>query len=245
MPNCCPTCVEEMYGSGIDPATLVSGNYTVVYQDETDMPCSLNDPVQFDYLGVYVLPTPGDYTLYRRKWNYVRNLYSPIYQIDENGDWEDTRGQYTDNELCGVGENTPNMAYWLDVNKYKRKFYDHLFEWTDYASSRVTKAAIFERWLQWKYEIGSSSILYNNLPQHKRNDHFGHCWMLCPYDINNTENKMRAMLDLVPEQFPLEGRNNHGNYYMQTVNRGHVWGFECTSPTCPYRTAYGKPYFYS
>ena len=41
MPNCCPPCVIEQYGSGIDPSTLVSGTYSVNYRNETDIPCSL------------------------------------------------------------------------------------------------------------------------------------------------------------------------------------------------------------
>ena len=63
MPNCCPPCAEEMYGSGVDPSTLSSGTHVVNYADESDMPCSLNDNEVFSYVGVIVLPNASDYDL--------------------------------------------------------------------------------------------------------------------------------------------------------------------------------------
>lgn len=254
MPNCCPTCVREMYGSGVDPTTLVYGTYVATYQDETDIPCSLNNTANFSYVGVQTFPNSSDYDLYRRKWNYVKNIYSPSYQICEkvpscsgtlaDGEWYDSRSEYTSASNCDPAQ-TPNVAYWLDYNKFQREFYEHLFDWTEYAASRGTGAIMFEKFVQWKYEFGSSTTLYGNLPQHKRNDHYGHCWMLCPYDENNDEHRMRALLGLEDAQWPIEGRNDHGIYYMKTANRGTVWGFECTSPTCPYLTTYSGTYFYS
>ena len=244
MPNCCPTCVEEMYGPGVAPSTLASGNHTVYYRDESALPCSLNDDVAFNYVGVQVLPAPYDYVIYRRKWNYVKNMYNYGYVIDGLGDKVDTREEYTTASTCDP-DNTPNMAYWLDYNKYQREFYEHLFDWTEYAANRGGHATIFEKFVQWKFEAGSNTILYGNLPQHKRNDHVGHCWMLCPYDSNNTIERTRAMLGLSDNEFPLEGRNDHGIYYMKTANRGPIWGFDCSSPTCPYLTTYSGIYFYS
>jgi hypothetical protein len=244
MPNCCPTCVEEMYGSGIDPSALSFDNHLVYYADESDIPCSLNGLVSFSYLGVWVLPTAGDYELYRRKWNYVKNMYNYGYVIDIDGNWTDGRDEFTSGSLCAPAD-VPNVAYWLDYNKYMREFYEHLFDWTLYASSRTTGAAIFEKFVQWKFEIGSSGVLYGNLPQHLRNDHVGHCWMLCPYDSNNNIERTRALLGLGESEFPIEGRNDHGIYYMKTANRGPIWGFECSSPTCPYRTTTSGIYFYS
>lgn len=244
MPNCCPTCVEEMYGPGVDPTTLASGNHTAYYRDESDLPCSLADNVSLVYTGVFVLPTPFAYTIYRRKWNYVKSEYNAGYRIDGSGERIDNRDEYTTGGSCAPNP-TPNLAYWLDYNKYQTEFYDHLFEWTEYAQNRGTKAAIFEKWLQWKFDIGSSTSLYGNLPQHKRDEHVGHCWMLCPYDSNNNIERTRALLGLSDNEFPLEGRNDHGKYYMKTANRGPIWGFECSSPTCPYLTTYGSIYFYS
>ena len=223
---------------------MVSGNHTAYYSDEADIPCSLYSNIGFDYLGVQVLPTAYAYDLYRRKWNYVKSMYNAGYRIDGAGDRIDNRPEYMAVGPCSPSD-TPNAAYWLDYNKFQREFYEHLFEWTEYAQNRGTKAAIFEKWMQWRFEIGSNTGLYGNLPQHKRNDHVGHCWMLCPYDSNNNIERTRALLQLEDWEFPLEGRNDHGKYYMKTANRGSIWGFECSSPTCPYLTTYGNIYFYS
>lgn len=239
MPNCCPGCVQEMYGGGIDPATLALSSLSVNYKDDSDVPCSLNDDVATNYIGVYVLPGASDYTLYRRKWNYVKNLYNAGYTIDSSGDPTDTRDEYFTIGECSP-DDTPNAAYWLDYNRYQAEFYSDLFNWTMYAQSRPTHAAIFERWLQWKNETGTVDI-YGNLPQHKKNSHVGHCWMLCPYDSNTSIERTIALLGATPP----EGRNDHGVYYMKTASRGSVWGFECTSPTCPYFTTYSGIYFYS
>lgn len=244
MPNCCPPCAEEMYGAGVDPAALASNTHTVNYRDETDIPCSLANNASLDYVDVFVLPSPSDYDLYRQKWNYVKNLYNAGYRIDGSGDRIDNRDDYFTNGPCSPSD-TPNVAYWLDYNKYQEEFYDHLFEWTEYAQNKGSTAAIFEHWLQWRFQSGSNTGSYGNLPKHKRNDHVGHCWMLCPYDSNNTIERTRALLGLADGQFPIEGRNDHGIYYMKTAAKGNVWGFECSSPTCPYLTTYSSIYFYS
>jgi len=205
-----------------------------------------------------MLPNPSDYDLYRRKWNYVKHEYNSGYLrcedaeekniipvcTDPLGTWFTLREEFLDSSICDPNL-TPNAAYWLDYNRFQREFYEHLFEWTEYAHNRGINAVIFERWLQWKFEIGSSTNLYGNLSQHTRNDHIGHCWMLCPYDSNNNIERTRALLGLGDSEFPIEGRNDHGKYYMKTASRGSVWGFECSSPTCPYLTTYSGTYFYS
>lgn len=241
MPNCCPTCVEEMYGSGIDPTTLVSGTLSVDYRDETAIPCSLANTTSFFYTGVWVLPQPADYDLYRRKWNYVKNMYNAGYSIDSSGNKEDVRDDYFTVGPCSPSD-TPNAAYWLDYNKYQREFYEYLFEWTDYAQNRGIRVAIFEKWLQWRFEIGSSTSLYGNLPHHKRNNHDGHCWMPCPYSTDSTDERSDAMWAV--SGHPTLTKNDHGNNYMQTDSNGTVWGWRCTYSGCPYEAVYNKPYFY-
>lgn len=242
MSNCCPSCVDEVYGSGVDPTTLVSGSRAVDYRDESDIPCSLASNSTVTYYGVWLLPTEADYTLYRCKWNYVKNLYNAGYAIDGSGDWDDPRSEDFASGPC-YPVDTPNAAYWLDYNKYLEEFYTDLFDWTYYAQNRGAGATIFEKWVQHKFSMGTT--MYGNLPQHKKHEHVGHCWMPCPYDVNTEVVRMRAMLDLDVGQFPIEGRNDHGVYYMKTDHSGPVWGFSCTYHNCPYLVAYGSTYFYA
>jgi len=243
MPGCSPPCVEEAYGAGIDESQITLQTFSVDYYDETDehddrgMPCSLSHVVPFSYDNVWMIPT-NQVTLYRRKWNYVKNLYQPAYFIDINGDWNDSRPSSFEGGVCSPEDtHTPNMSKRLDDNKYERTFYDDLLSWCTYMKGRPA-GTIFEKFLQWQYEIGT--VMYGNLPQYNKNNHTGHCWMPCPYSTDSTDERTEAMLGFNVAKV------DHGNYYMITQSKGNVWGYECTSNSCPYYVGTGntKRYFY-
>lgn len=106
-------------------------------------------------------------------------------------------------------------------------------DWDAYQASGTD--AIFEKWLQWKYEVGTDT--YGNLPQHRKSEHVGHCFAPCPYSSDCDDVRTRHMLGL-DDADPLPTRVSHtsGNmtYYMQTANRGSKWGYECTFINCSF-----------
>jgi hypothetical protein len=155
----------------------------------------------------------------RQKWNYVKNLYQPGYAIDEDGNWDDPRLP-------------TDPAYEKDEIKYDDQYEeDHDFWLTRYSN------VPFEKWLQWKYERGTT--MYGNLPQFKRNDHSGHCWMPCPYSTDSSDERSETMLGFIPGT-----RIDHGDYFMQTTAKGSVYGWVCTYSGCPYLLTEGQAYFY-
>lgn len=115
--------------------------------------------------------------------------------------------------------------------------------WTEWAVSNgidpadVTK---FGRWLIWYLSYGT--VEYGNLPTRKR-EHEGISCLPCPYSTDATALRTRLMLGL-EDTDPLPTQVDHGTYYMKVSGRGGVWGFECTSPSCPYYLDHGRPYFH-
>lgn len=96
----------------------------------------------------------------------------------------------------------------------------------------------------WEYIHGTTHL--NNLPDHKKHLHEGHCWTPCPYSAQADNARREVMLGTAT---PAEGINDHNvsgdqTYYMKTHNKGTAWGFECTFDNCPYYTTHGKRYFY-
>jgi hypothetical protein len=158
----------------------------------------------------------------RQKWNYVKNLYQPNYAIDENGDESDFR-------------EVDDPARVNDFTTWDGQYTTDHDTWLTYYSNKP-----FEKWLQWQYERGT--IAYGNLPQHKRNDHTGHCWMPCPYSTDSSADRSQAMWDVYGH--PVLPQVDHGDAYMQTDSNGTVWGWRCTYSGCSYETTYNKPYFY-
>jgi len=158
----------------------------------------------------------------RQKWNYVKNLYQPNYAIDVNGDEADSRAVDDEAKIADFvvwdGQYNEDHANWIMLYSNKP----------------------FEKWLQWQYEIGTTA--YGNLPQHKRNDHSGHCWMPCPYSTDSTTERSETMWS--SSGAPELTRNDHGNNYMQTDSNGTAWGWRCTYSGCSYEVAYNKSYFY-
>ena len=163
--------------------------------------------------------SPSDPVLSRRKWNYVRNLYQPSYAIDVNGDEVDNRA-IDDEARVAV------FAF------YDAQFLEDYTVWSTYYPTKD-----FEKWLQWKYELGTT--FYNNLPQFKKLNHVGHCWMSCPYSTDSNSDRSISMLGSNP---PI--KMDHGDYYMETASNGTSWGFRCTYSGCYYLNTYGKAYFY-
>lgn len=163
--------------------------------------------------------TPTDVSLCRRKWNYVKNLYQGSYGIDASGNIDDPRDVSDD-------------AYIADFVKYDAQFTE------DYNTWVATRSGTdFERWLQWQYEVGTT--MYGNLPQWKKDQHEGHCWMPCPYSTDSSDERSENMLGSVPTKV------DHGEYYMATASKGSSWGFECTYSGCPHLLTNGTRYFYT
>jgi hypothetical protein len=113
-------------------------------------------------------------------------------------------------------------------------------EWTTWASANgvnISDANKFGKWLVWLCTYGT--VDYGNLPSNKRNDHVGHCWSWCPFDINCYDAiRSETMLGYVPTSLV-----DHGNFYMKTAYHGR-WGMECTYDNCVYLIENGRPYFY-
>jgi len=155
----------------------------------------------------------------RQKWNYVKNLYQPNYTIDSNGDEADPRA--IDDE-----------ARIADFVTWDGQYNDDHTTWITYYSSTP-----FEKWLQWQYEIGTT--VYGNLPQHKKSEHKGHCWMPCPYTSITDSSVERSETMWSGSGAPELSRVAHGIYYMKTQARGSVWGYECTFDGCSYLESTG------
>jgi hypothetical protein len=149
----------------------------------------------------------------RQKWNYVKSQYLRNYTIDSNGDRVDTYSE----------------------SAFTEKFQA---DWEEWQATQPSKP--FEKWLQWRFNYGTAQT--GNLPQHKVNDHEGHCWMPCPYSTASSDDRSEIMWELNDD--PEYTKNDHGIYYMETHARGSVWGFQCTYSGCPYYIGEGKRYFY-
>jgi len=173
----------------------------------------------------------------RQKWNYVRNIYQPNYNINDDGDYVDVR-------------EAEDQARVNDEAKYTSMYNGDWAAWQARVAGGHDEP--FEKFLQWQFEIGTT--MYGNLPQYNKHDHVGYCWMPCAYhedddwteeQIASMRSRTRTMLGLEEWQDPLEGFSDHGDYYMKLHAKGHVWGWECTSDNCPYYVTYGVRYFYS
>lgn len=101
---------------------------------------------------------------------------------------------------------------------------------------------------KWKYLYGTDA--YGNLPQHKKDQHVGHCYAPCPY---STQSDTQRSFHMLGNDFDLSTRYNHTGpdgtiYYMEVTSKGSKWGFECTFSGCPYlilpENVEGKKYFY-
>jgi hypothetical protein len=154
----------------------------------------------------------------RQKWNYVKNLYQANYAIDSNGDEADPRSP-------------SDPARIADFITWDSQYAADYTAWITYYSH-----VPFEKWLQWQYQIGTT--VYGNLPEYKRLNHEGHCWMPCPYSLDSSDGRSETMLGFVPT------KNDHGDHYMQTTSNGTSWGWRCTYDNCPYLVANGTRYFY-
>jgi hypothetical protein len=112
----------------------------------------------------------------RQKWNYVRNLYQPSYVVDSSYNYVDPR------PASDPARIEDEAGYFLDFN-------EDLAVWQ---SLHYTKP--FEKFLQWRNEIGTTA--YGNLPQHKRQEHVGHCWAPCPYSTQSSDFRTRSLLGI-------------------------------------------------
>jgi len=158
----------------------------------------------------------------RQKWNYVKNLYQPSYSVDVDGNEDDPRAVDDEARIA-------DFVTW--DGQYNT---DHI-NWLAHYSNTP-----FEKWLQWQYEIGTTT--YGNLPQYKKPNHSGNCWMPCPYSTDSNDDRSQAMWEQHDD--PILTKNDHSDNYMQTDSNGTVWGWRCTYSGCPYEAVYNKPYFY-
>lgn len=150
----------------------------------------------------------------REKWDYVRTFYF---------------GNYT--EIRAVDD----VARIADEAALTALFDEEEASWLTKSPSTA-----FEKWLQWKYEIGTDA--YANLPQFKANEDVGHCSAPCPYSTEATDLRSEHMLGSVPTKVThtVDGLT----YYMETAHQGK-WGFKCVYDGCPYYLTNGSRYFYS
>lgn len=122
---------------------------------------------------------------------------------------------------------------------------EDISEWNTWAAANgydpVTDVEQFGKWFIWRCSYGTAN--YGNLPTRIR-DHEGISCITCPYDSNSSEIHTRLWLGL-EDTDPLPTQNDHGSYFLKVANQGGRWGFECTSPTCPYYTTNGVPYFHA
>jgi hypothetical protein len=164
----------------------------------------------------------------RQKWNYVKNLYNRSYTIDAGYNYEDARA-------------VDDIARVEDEILFTEMYNTDLSAWLSYAPAKP-----FERFLEWRYTYGTTA--YANLPQHKRNDHVGHCWAPCPYSTQSSIARTRFLLGL-SDSDPLPARTDHTNtegklVYMKTSSIGTAWGFECQFDGCTYYIANGQHFYY-
>jgi len=151
----------------------------------------------------------------REKWDYVRDLYFP-YRVETRLPTDAARL---------ADEATADAQFAADELVWQTKY----------------PTAPFERFLQWLYVHGTYQ--YGNIGDWKKDDHVGHCWAPCPYDLACDSTRTRHLLAL-EETDPLPAQSAHGIYYMRTESRGSRWGLECTDDNCPYYLSTGQRYFY-
>ena len=182
---------------------------------------------------------PDNLDLCRRKWNYVRSLFVGGYLINTSGVWVDCLPTIVD---C-YNRPSDNPGKIADIALYDEMFdidYDFWYQ--------HHKSTPFERFLEWRYRYGTTAL--NNLPQHKRQTHIGHCWAPCPYSTQSPELRTRHMLGLSNTD-PLPSRVDHTDsltdkvWYMSTGNNGSAWGYRCEYPGCPHYLESGQYYFYT
>ena len=92
---------------------------------------------------------------------------------------------------------------------------------------------------KWDQLYGTEVV--GNLPQHKKNQHVGHCWAPCPYSTQCSDLR-REHLNVT------DAPNDHtagGKVHYMTTSCRNKWGFECTFDSCPYYVANGRRYFYA
>lgn len=149
----------------------------------------------------------------REKWNYVRTFYF--------GDYTEIRA--VDDEARVADEAALTI----------------LFGEEEASWLVMSPSTPFERWLQWKYELGTDA--YANLSQYKANEDVGHCHSPCPYSTEATDLRSEHMLGSVPTK--VTHTVDGVTYYMETAYQGK-WGFKCVYDGCPYYLTNGIRYFY-
>lgn len=87
-----------------------------------------------------------------------------------------------------------------------------------------------------------------NFPEYKVNEHVGKCFAPCPFDSEASDIRTRHLLDIsvsgtLPTKVAHIGADNK-HYYMQMVNTGGIWGWQCTFADCPYNLSVGTSYFH-
>ncbi len=149
--------------------------------------------------------------------------------------WESLRRHY--------GPLPEAMSLAIRIDKYSEDL--SLFvDWANEHGRDSFDAALFGRWLNWKLSIGTDN--YGNLPTRKK-DHVGVSCVPCPYDIppdgisaTYWDERSRLWVGAIPDSYA-----DHGSYYMKVASKGSVWGWECTSNSCPYFLETGKRYFHA
>lgn len=148
-----------------------------------------------------------------------------------SGVWWQAREHY------GPNPQSLSDTYRLELyNEDLVAYGDWLTDWNTTYGGIVDTPKQFGKWLNWRFSIGTATR--DNLPQRKR-DHVGISCVKCPYDSNAEDARSQLMLGFMPTT-----RTDHGSYYMRVSSRGGVWGFECTSDSCPYYLANGVRYFH-
>ena len=97
----------------------------------------------------------------------------------------------------------------------------------------------------WEHMYGTTQE--GNLPDWKKDDHVGSCWVPCPYSTQASDLRKRHLLglgDLDPVPLGEDHTADGKIHYMRPKSKGSTWGYECTFDNCPYYLANGQRYFY-
>lgn len=98
----------------------------------------------------------------------------------------------------------------------------------------------------WEHMYGTTAS--GNLPRWDKDNHVGNSWVPCPYSTQASNIRKRHLFglsDIAAVPIGVDHTEDDRIHYMRPINKGSVWGYECTFDNCPYHIENGQRYFYS